>query len=112
MAAEYDIYKQVIHSSIDLLMQKGYLSHDLDWDVKGGKFTLRIRGVNFEPMAAVALITFNRWRNTIVLFNAVTDDRSEYPLICDGKKVDKDGFLKFIIEYAKKLNEESAYLKL
>ena len=68
MAAEYDIYKQVIHSSIDLLMQKGYLSHDLDWDVKGGKFTLRIRGVNFEPMAAVALITFNRWRNTIVLF--------------------------------------------
>lgn len=37
MAAEYDIYKQVIHSSIDLLMQKGYLSHDLDWDVKGGQ---------------------------------------------------------------------------
>lgn len=112
MATEYDVYKMAVNAAIEKLKQNGYLCHDLDWDVAYGRFTLRIRGVKGEPMAAVALISFRKKGNIVVLIDAVTGMRFEYRLISENGKTDKEGFFGFILDHAQKLRDEAAYLKL
>ena len=109
MASMYEIYKQFSSVAIGKLMEKEFLLDDLDWDVKGGKYTLRIRGADRRPMVAVGLLTFRRRDNMIVAINAVTGEKTEFQLIAVGGQSNIEDFLGFICDYAQKLREEAAY---
>ena len=108
MASMYDIYKQFSSVAISKLMEREYLLDDLDWDVKSGKYTLRIRGADRSPMVAVGLLTFRRKDNMIVAINAVTGEKTEFQLVADGGQNNIEDFLGFICDYAQKLREEAA----
>lgn len=109
MASTYDIYKQFANVSISKLMEREYLLDDLDWDVKSGKYTLRIRGADRKPMVAVVLLTFRRRDNMIVAINAVTGEKTKFQLIAVGGQSNIEDFLDFICEYAQKLREKASY---
>ncbi len=49
MATIYNCYQHYVYTAIDLLMEKGFIRSDLDWDVNRGKFTLRLFGVDNAP---------------------------------------------------------------
>lgn len=108
MASMYDVYKQFANVAISKLMEKEFLLDDLDWDMKSGKYTLRIRGANHGPVVAVGLLTFRRRDNRIVVINAVTGEQEEFQLVVDGKS-NIEEFSDFIYEYAQKLRDETAY---
>ncbi len=91
--------------AIGALSDGGYLLDPLDWDVKGQKYTLRIRGANREPMVAVGLITFRRKDGAIVLTDAVTGTQAAFPL----KENAAAAFSSFSLEFAQRLREEAAY---
>ena len=109
MASMYDIYKQFANAAIYRLMEHEYLLDDLDWDVKSGKYTLRIRGEDRRPMVAVGLLTFRRKDNMIIAVNAVTGEQTEFQIVSDNGKNNCEEFLDFICEYASKLRDEAAY---
>ena len=109
MSSMYNIYEQFASVAIGKLMEREYLLDDLDWDVKGGKYTLRIRGADRSPMVAVGLLTFRRKDNMIVAINAVTGEKTEFSLIAVVCQSNIEDFLDFICEYAQKLREEAAY---
>ena len=49
MATIYNCYQHYVYTAIHLLMEKGFIRSDLDWDVNRGKFTLRLFGVDNMP---------------------------------------------------------------
>ncbi len=55
MVKDFHKYASV---AIGSLSDNGYLLNDLDWDVKGQKYTLRIRGADRQPMVGVGVTTF------------------------------------------------------
>ena len=109
MASTYDLYKLFASVAISKLMEQEYLLDDLDWDVKNGKYTLRIHGADRKPVVAVGILTFRNKDNMIVAADAVTNEQTEFQLISNDGKNNKEDFLNFICEYAQKMREYAAH---
>ncbi len=109
MATKTSIFHRLASSAIAELFDKGYLLDDLDWDVKGQKYTLRIRGADRRPMTAVGLITFSLKSSKVIVIDAVTGEKSEFKIIKTGDRINADEFLVFICGWAQELRETAAY---
>ena len=103
------IFHKYASLAIGSLSDNGYLLDDLDWDVKGQKYTLRIRGADRQPMVGVGVITFRGKENTIVLTDAVTGKQSFFRMPEKSDKDNLDEFLHRILEFSQMLREEAAY---
>ena len=108
MASKTDSIRSWIAVAIEELFAKKYLLNDLDWDVKGNKYTLRIRGADRRPMVAVGLITFFGQTGNISLINAVTGEKESLKVDV-GNKESHQVFLKKVLAFAKRLRDEEAY---
>ena len=108
MASRTDIIRSWISGAIEELFAKEYLLDNLDWDVKGNKYTLRIRGADRSPMVAVGLIIFSGTSDRISFINAVTGQKESLKVDVEDKD-SKQFFLKNISDFAKRLRDEEAY---
>ena len=108
MPSKTNIIRLWISAAIGELFDKGYLLNDLDWDVKGNKYTLRIRGADSRPMVAVGIITFTGISDNVVLTNAVTGQKTSIKIDVESDKNQSD-FLNNICNFAQQLREEAAY---
>ena len=108
MASRTDIIRSWITVAIEELFAKEYLLDDLDQDVKGNKYTLRIRGADRRPMVAVGLITFSGTSGRISFINAVTGHRETMRADVENKE-SKQVFLNNVSDFAKRLRDEGAY---
>jgi len=109
MATKTSRFHLLASVAIVELSDKGYLLDDLDWDVKGQKYTLRIRGTDRRPMTAVGLITFSLKSNKIIVIDAVTGEKGEFEILETDGNSNTDDFLLFICNWAQKLRETAAY---
>ena len=103
----------LIQGSIVELFKKGYLESNLDWDVKGKKFTIRVR--NNKSETSVGLITYCEIPETIVLTDNLTGQKTSYKIDFD-RLFDRiheheteiiDGFINAVCDFAQQLREES-----
>lgn len=103
----------LIQGSIVELFKKGYLESNLDWDVKGKKFTIRVR--NSKGETSVGLITYCEIPETIVLTDNLTGQKTSYKIDFD-RLFDRiheheteiiDGFINAVCDFAQQLREES-----
>jgi hypothetical protein len=103
----------LIQGSIVELFKKGYLESNLDWDVKGKKFTIRVR--NNKGETSVGLITYCEIPETIVLTDNLTGQKTSYKIDFD-RLFDRiheheteiiDGFINAVCDFAQQLREES-----
>lgn len=108
MATLSDIFNQYASVAICELTEKGFLLDTLDWDKKGQKYTLRIRGADRKPMVGVGLITFQNWKHTITLIDAVKGSETKFQFDPDNKE-NKSDFLNCVLIFAKQLREEASY---
>ena len=108
MASRTDIIRSWISGAIAELFAKEYLLDNLDWDVKGNKYTLRIRGADRRPMVAVGLITFSGTSDRISFINAVTGQKESLKVDVEDND-SKQIFLKNVSDFAKRLRDEGAY---
>lgn len=97
MATNYNLYQHYIYTAIDLLMKKGLIKNDLDWDVNRGKFTLRLSDGANRPLRVI-ITEFRRKDSTIVVTDAKTHVETGFHIISADLK-NKDEFHKFIIDY-------------
>ena len=108
MASKTSIIRLWISAAITELFAQEYLLDNLDWDVKGNKYTLRIRGADRRPMVGVGLITFYGTSGSISLINAVTGHRETMKADVESKE-SKKVFLNNVSDFAKRLRDEAAY---
>lgn len=80
MPTEYDIYQRYIYSVITELLKLGYIKQQWDWDVKNGKFTIRIPMQKKEG-TLVMLFTFCKKNNTILITDAHTNEQIEFAIV-------------------------------
>ena len=81
MASKSAAMRFLIQGSIGELFKKGYLESHLDWDVKGKKFTIRVRDNNGRTV--VGLITYCEIAETIVLTDTLTGQKTSYKIDFD-----------------------------
>ena len=106
MSSKTDIIHSYIAAAISELFAKEYLLDNLDWDIQGNKYTLRIRGADSRPMVAVGLIT---WTSAgITLINAVTGKKDSLKVDVESKDSKQD-ILRSVSDFAEQLREEAAY---
>ena len=103
------VFHKYASLAIGSLSDNGYLLNDLDWDVKGQKYTLRIRGADRQPMVGVGVITFRGKDNTIILTDAVTGKQSFFQIPEKFDKDNLDEFQRRTLGFAQMLREEAAY---
>ena len=108
MASKTSIIRSWIFAAITELFEQEYLLDSLDWDVKGNKYTLRIRGADRRPMVGVGLITFSGTSGNISFINAVTGHRETMKADVESKE-SKQVFLNNVFDFAKQLRDEAAY---
>ena len=96
MATIYNCYQHYVYTAIELLMEKGFIRSDLDWDVNRGKFTLRLFGVDNMPLKVI-IIWFRRKESVIVVSDAKTHENTEFHIVFEDAK-NKAEFHKFIID--------------
>ena len=117
MASKSAAMRFLIHGSIGELFKKGYLESHLDWDVKGKKFTIRVR--NNKGETSVGLITYCEIAETIVLTDTLTGQKTSYKIDFD-RLFDRiheheteiiDGFINAVCDFAQQLREESTRKK-
>ena len=113
MASKSAAMRFLIQGSIVELFKKGYLESNLDWDVKGKKFTIRVR--NNKGETSVGLITYCEIPETIVLTDTLTGQKTSYKIDFD-RLFDRiheheteiiDGFINAVCDFARQLREES-----
>ncbi len=95
-----------------IFFKRGYLESHPDWDVKGKKFTIRVRDNNGGT--AVGLITYCEIPETIVLTDTLTGQKTSYKIdfdrLFDGSKNEIeiiDNFIDAVCDFAQQLREES-----
>lgn len=108
MASKTESFRASISTAIGELFKEGYLLDNLDWDIKGNKYTLRIRGADRRPMVGVGLITFHGTSGNVSLTDAVTGQETSLKVDFqsnEGMRAYLDGVLCF----AQQLRKEAAY---
>lgn len=108
MASKTESFRASISTAIDVLFKKGYLLNNLDWDIKGNKYTLRIRGADRRPMVGVGLITFNGTSGNVSLINAVTGQKTSLKVDFQSDEGIR-AYLDSVLCFAQQLREEAAY---
>lgn len=108
MATDVNVFGTYAASAISELFEKEYLLDNLDWDGRGQKYTLRIRGADRKPMVGVGLIVYKKRGNMIMLIDAVKKNETAFQI--DRSKNDNmNGFLNCVLSFAQRLREEASY---
>ncbi|MBO5229608.1 MAG: hypothetical protein J6B20_02325 [Clostridia bacterium] len=114
MATPKDVFTKLTCIAIeDTLKTNGYILTDLDWDrITEREFIFRIRGVNKEPMAGVFILTYHN-QGKIEAIDCVTKNCAKFVLeFKQGDSINGNDYYQFLNEFAKKVQTESAYIKI
>ena len=103
MPTEYDIYQRYIYSVITELYKLEYIKQEWDWDVKNGKFTIRIPMRKTERRLAL-LLTLRRKDNIILITDAHTNNQIEFAMMQDEGFKNYQNFTECLINLVEELS--------
>ena len=103
MPTEYDIYQCYIFGVITELFKLGYIKHERDWDVKNGKFTIRIPMQKKEG-TLVMLFTFCKKNNTILFTDAHSNEQIEFAIVQEEGIKNYQNFTECLINLIEELS--------